>query len=810
MPKQSFGMIRSRFKALWQGIKRHRYKLLTVFLGLSVAYYFCLPRQLFNDPTSTVLFDTKGRLLGAKIATDGQWRFPEPDSLPQKFVAALLTFEDKRFYRHWGIDVWALGRAVRSNFQSGKRVSGASTLTMQVIRLSRGNPPRTFWEKGKEMILATRLECSYSKEQILKLYAAHAPFGGNVVGLEAAAWRYFGRSAHQLSWAEAAMLAVLPNSPALIHLSKNRVQLKAKRDALLQRLWHLGKMDSTTCQLAQLEPIPDEPKPLPQLAPHLLERAHREYVLSKRWKNGILNTTLDADLQSRLMEIANAHHEQLSKNEIHNLAILVTEVGTGNVLAYIGNAPNAGTEQQRDVDIIPSPRSSGSILKPFLYAAMLSDGECLPQQLYPDVPVQFKGYSPKNYELSYQGAVPAAKMVAASLNVPSVYMLQQYGIGRFHQKLKDLGAKTLRFGPEHYGLTLIIGGAETSLWDLGGMYTGMARSLGNFYAYSGRYEVNNYRPVNYLKPLSKGRIALENQDQLQPSAPLTAGAIWHTFEAMQEVVRPEQENAWRAFASSSRVAWKTGTSFGFRDAWAVGCTPRYVVSVWVGNADGEGRPGLIGVVAAAPILFDVFHVLGNPREWFKPPYDEMRLMEVCRQSGHLAGEYCSERDSLWLYQSAKGGSPCPYHQTVNLSSDGQYRVHSDCESPSKMRQEVFFILPTAQENFYTKQHPSYRRLPPLRPDCQGNAPSSRQVDLIYPNNGLVIHVPRNLNEEQSKVVFRAAHRNVKAVLYWHLNDQYLGQTETFHQWSVSPKPGKYKLTVVDEQGESVTRFFEIE
>lgn len=782
-----------------------------LYAVLLLWYYLCLPARLFDVPYSTVLFDREGRLLGAKIAADGQWRFPPVDSVPHKFATALLAFEDKRFRSHWGVDMRALTRAIWQNTSKATKVSGASTISMQVIRLHRQNPPRTLLEKGKEMILATRLEWSYSKDEILRMYATHAPFGGNVVGLETAAWKYFARPAANLSWAESCMLAVLPNSPSLIHISRNRQALKDKRDRLLDRLQAQGSIDSLTCELSKIEPLPEVPPALPNLAPHLLERVYADNLRQKSDSLSICRSSIDANLQGNINDILRRHYAPLSANGIHNAAVLVIDVQSATCLAYVGNMPDVDEAHSPAVDITQAPRSSGSILKPFLYAAMLHDGEMCPNTLFPDIPTHFKGYTPKNYDATYSGAAPASVMIARSLNVPAIYMLHQYGAVRLLHKLRDLGMSTLTQSADHYGLTLILGGAECKLWDLATMYTGMSRALNNFARYDGKYDRDDYKPVSYLLAHSRVPTTALNLQRLHANPPLRASAIWHTFQSMQEVARPGDEHHWRAFQSSHRVAWKTGTSFGFRDAWAVGCTPRYVVAVWVGNANGEGRPGLLGVRAAAPVLFDVFNVLaGNTRQWFAPPYDDMRLQAVCRHSGQRKGEFCPDVDSLWLPVSATATPLCGYHQRVFLSPDGQFRVNSDCASPQNMLADTFFILPAAQEWFYKRQH-LIESPPPWHADCQPSASTQKgELAFLYPpQNDLKIYIPRELSEEQSRVVFEVASKRRVGNIFWHLDDEYIGTTFEIHQLALNPPVGKHTITAVDEEGESISRRFEV-
>lgn len=779
-----------------------------IFFLLGIGYLFCLPRQLFQDPYSTVLEDRNGRLLGARIAADEQWRFPAMDSVPYKFATAIITFEDKRFYSHFGVDPLATGRALRLNISQGEVVSGGSTLSMQVIRMSRKGQGRTIPEKIFEMILASRMEWRYDKEEILALYTSHAPFGGNVVGLDAAAWKYFGRSANKLSWSEAATLAVLPNAPSLIHPGRNRDALQKKRDFLLDKLYQNQSIDSLSCALAKLEPLPQRPKSLPSYAPHLLEKVHQQHLAQKSERT-ILASTLHRETQRQLNEIVKQHYYSLRQNGIHNAAVLLLEVETGDVLAYVGNTPCTADDQGCAVDIIPSRRSTGSILKPFLYASMLNEGELLPDMLVPDVPSYYSGYNPTNYNRSYQGAVPASRALARSLNIPAVRMLSRYGVPRFQHNLQRYGLTTLDRPASEYGLTLVLGGAEASLWDLAGTYASMARSLKHHTYYGGKYDPQAFHAPNYQIDNSQARLVPDQFAQLQTQGPLDAAAIYHTFEAMVEVTRPENEEFWQAFSSSQKIAWKTGTSYGFRDAWAIGCTPEYVVAVWVGNADGEGRPGLVGAKAAAPIMFDVFASLGGSNTWFDTPYDEMSLIPTCRQSGHRASKICPDVDTTWVLNKGLRIEPCPYHEEVFLDQSSVFQVSSECELPLNMTRKAFLVLPPTMEAYYRQTHPDFVPLPSFRPDCLAHQPPQKQMAFIYPRNGTKIYLPRDLDGSLSSVVFEAAHRDPSTIVFWHLDDRYLGDTKELHEMGLQPSVGWHTLSIVDENGEKLSCRFEI-
>lgn len=783
-------------------------KMLFAFLLsfiIIILFWNCLPKPLFREKASTVVVDRNGQLLGALVANDGQWRFPYNRDISVKFRKAIVHFEDKRFYHHPGVDVLAIGRAFLKNIRSHKIKSGGSTLSMQVIRLSRSGKPRTFWNKTIEMIMAVRLEFSYSKEEILALYASHAPYGGNVVGLDAAAWRYFGKGQDQLSWGETATLAVLPNSPSLVHPGKNLLMLKRKRDRLLDKLRAAGEIDEITCISAKAEPLPDKPLALPQYAPHLLTRVFNENVKNKKADGMVAKTTIDKTLQIEVENILERHHRTLKTNGINNAAALVADVETGDVLAYIGNIYDPQEpEFQGDVDVITAPRSTGSILKPFLFASMLSEGDILTTTLVPDIPTQIAGYTPLNFSKEFDGAVSAKRALERSLNIPAVRMLRSYGTEKFNYQLKKIGMTTLVHPADHYGLSIILGGAEGSMWDIAGMYASMARTLVHFGPYKARYDKNDFHPLHYH--LSKEKKSLRPAS-FDNSSVLSAASIWSTFNAMEEVSRPDMESSWREFTSSQRVAWKTGTSFGFRDAWAVGCTPRYVVIVWAGNADGEGRPGLIGVSAAAPIMFDIFKLLKSSA-WFDQPYEEMQQVDICRQSGHRALDICEDRDTMWIPIAGLKTPPCPYHQIVHLDMSGRYRVSSECESPSRMTHQSWFVLPPGQEWYYKSRNPQYRVLPPYRSDC---SPTNKNaaMEFIYPKHSTKIYVPIELNGETGKTVFEVAHRSGDAVIYWHLDEDYLGSTKGTHQMALSPEPGKHIITLVDQQGERLELLFEV-
>jgi penicillin-binding protein 1C len=747
-----------------------------------------IPTDLFREDYSLVVTDRDGHLLGALLSDDGSWRFPPIEAVPRKFETALLAFEDKRYYRHIGVDFAALARALWLNASLGRVASGGSTITMQTARLGLAFRRRGIAEKAAEILVALKLNAVRSKAEVLATFASHAPFGGNVVGLAAAAWRYFGRPAGELSWAESATLAVLPNSPALIHLKKNRGLLLEKRNMLLAKLNAIGAIDDDTLSLSLAEPLPAEPHPIPRLAPHLLSSI--EAGVFGPVKGHLVATTLRADWQRRASEIVRGHLEDLAANGVRNACCIVLENSTGSVAAYVGNSPDVESAPGGYVDIIQQPRSTGSLLKPFLYAAMLHDGLLLPEELVADVPTRFPGFTPENNTRSYRGAVPAYMALARSLNIPAIRLLGKYGVDKFCADLKTMGMTTLFRPAAEYGLPLVIGGAEGTLWDLAGMFAGLARSA--------RGAERPYFAASILPGAdrsSEGRRLF------------CQGAAYLTLDALLRVQRPGAGESWESFSSSRPIAWKTGTSQGFRDAWAIGVTREYTVGVWVGNADGEPRPELGGTAAAAPILFAVFDMLPDS-PWFDEPLHELVGVEVCARSGLPPGPSCDRVKSVDVPVSAHLPQPCPYCVTVHLDPTGRFRTNASLERGGPMRNVSWFVLPPAMEWYYRQGNADYRVLPPYKQGAErdeGLAP----LGIIYPQPGSAIYIPRELDGTRGRVVAEAVHRNMHARVFWHLDADYLGETKDLHVMAIAPPPGEHTLTLIDENGEMIERRFTV-
>jgi len=775
-------------------LKRRKFSLLFIF-SVVVYFTFCLPKVLFNDPCSTILYSKEGDLLNAHIAKDGQWRFPAHKSVPEKFSQALIAFEDRSFNRHLGVSFKALGRAFYQNIKAGKIVSGASTITMQVARLSRRNK-RTYVEKLIELFWATRMELRYSKEEILALYASHAPFGGNVVGLEAASWRYFGLPPEELSWAAATTLAVLPNAPGLIYPGKNHGTLMKKRNAVLKYLFEHGTIDQLTYELAIEEPLPNKPNKLPSFAPHLLVQ-----LLKQGHEGKSISTTITKKNQQEFTQLLNDYQQNLSSNYIHNSALLVIDTELNEVVAYVGNGATDNNYQQH-VDIIQSPRSTGSILKPFLYAVMLQEGQLHGDMLLPDIPLRFSDFAPKNFVNQYDGAVRAKHALARSLNVPAVYLLSKYGADKFLHVLQKLKFKHINRSAEDYGLSLILGGAEASLWDICKTYVGMAKTLRHY------TQTNQYNATTWEFPKLITTEPQKSDENTSYSTFFDAASIYLMFNALTEVNRPGDEANWKHFSSTQKIAWKTGTSFGNRDAWSVGYNGKYVVGVWVGNATGEGRPNLVGAYAAAPIMFDVFSRLKPSEKWIEKPHEELINLTICVESGFRNSQACTKLDTIQAHFNAINTPSCNFHKRILTDSLHNYQYFINCAPKQATELVDWFVLPPIQAWYYQQRNPSYKNMPPFHPQCVSMEQETKFA-LIYPENRSVLVQTKDMTGVENGFVFEAKHTRDDATLFWHLNATFLGTSETIHKLNAIVPPGKHTLTVVDNNGDQVRVAFEV-
>ena len=568
-----------------------------------------------------------------------------------------------------------------------------------------------------------------------------------------------------------------------MHPGKNSSELLRKRNRLLEKLFVHEVIDSMTYSLAIMEEIPLKPNPLPNTTFHLLDFAIKSGMEGTR-----ITTTIDRNLQESISAKLDNYVKILAQNDIRNACAMMISLKDNSVKAYVGNS-NHDKSGAKFVDLIQAPRSSGSILKPFLYAKAMDAGLIHSKSLLRDVPISINKFSPSNFDKRFEGVVPAGDALARSLNVPATLLLQDYGVQLFHNDLKQLGFSNINRSPGNYGLTLILGGAEVSLWNVMGAYSQQAKLLKDY--------DNDEIGTEGVK------LWVDSEGSKSVSGLISPGSWWLTSEALTEVQRPGLDKNWKNFSSSRRIAWKTGTSHGFRDAWAVGYDSEHIVGVWIGNAEGDGRPGLTGVSVAAPLMFQILQQVKS-NTWFANPKSDLKYINLCAESGNIPTLVCP----LVEVQIAKKSNLqviCSVHKKI-LLNENKERVYQDCKT-SRSIDTVWFSLDPIASHYYKKSHYDYQPLPPFSKACI--APDDQSLAIIYPSDNSDIVVPKGLDGKEEMVLLEAASNNENTTLFWHLNDKYIGSTLGIHELSLALSPGDHSLLVMDENGNTVSNNFQV-
>jgi penicillin-binding protein 1C len=536
---------------------------------------------------STTIVDRHGKLLRAYAMADGRWRLPvhAATDVDPTYLKLLFAYEDRRFYSHGGVDPLALGRAAVQLATRGHIVSGGSTITMQLARLMEPRRQRSIYAKLRQMVRAVEIERRMSKDQILDLYLTMAPYGGNLEGIRAASIAYFGKEPKRLSLSESALLVALPQSPENRRLDRYPNAARAARDRVLDRMVEDGVVSEADAAAAKAAAVPKLRKPMPILAPHSADRA-----MSSVKNKPVIAVTLDASLQQALETLA--HDRALTLGPNISVAILAVDNASGEVLARVGSPDYFDDRRAGQVDMTRAVRSPGSTLKPFIYGMAFEDGFVHPESLIDDRPIRFGSYAPENFDMTFQGTVPVRKALQMSLNVPAVALLDRVGASRLSSRLKQAGADLVLPKDETPGLAMGLGGVGITLQDLVALYSGLAR-LGN---------------ARQLLEIQSQRGEEREGERL-----LDQVAAWQVGNVLLGTPPPEN-------GVHNRIAFKTGTSYGYRDAWSIGFDGRMTIGVWVGRPDGAPVPGIAGRTAAAPILFDAFARSGRlPAALPRPP-----------------------------------------------------------------------------------------------------------------------------------------------------------------------------------------------
>ncbi len=717
--------------------------------------------KIFEDRYSVSVLDNNGKIMGVYLNKDEQWHLKSADEIPEKLKTAVMFFEDKNFYSHNGVDFFAVIRALKDNIFEGRR-TGASTITMQAVKMAQPKE-RSYFNKYLEIVHAFKLEKYYKKDEILKMYLNNAPYGGNIVGYKTASYMYFRKSPKELTWSEAALLAVLPNSPGLMNVEKNREKLIEKRNFLLKKLYEKNFINERQYRISLKEPVPDKRYSFPALAPHLVRRLVNENKDKK-----IIKSTIDSEIQKKTEKAVKDYSEFLKLSGINNTAVLIINNKNYEVTAYAGSQDFYDFKNNGQVDGITAKRSPGSLLKPFLYAKVIDEGIAAPQSKILDVPLYFSNFSPQNANKKYYGMVEMRDALIKSLNIPFVELLKDYGEDKFFYFLKDI----LNFedrNPERYGLSLILGTKEFTMEEIGILYSGLA-NYGNF------------------KNLKYTEESTEEGRQL-----FTKGASYLTLTTMRELERPGVEKFYR---EKNPVSWKTGTSHGRRDGWAAGVTPEWTVVVWTGNFTGEGNPNLTGVYTGGNLLFNILKFLPKTEKEFVMPND-LEKIKVDSETGYRL-KYDIPYKEIFYPKDAKPLKVSPYYKKIFVNKNGEETDSRD-ESFNEREEKYILVYPLEIVNYFVRENLDVSNI-------FSEKTAEKTIKFIYPKNNLKIIVPKDFDGEKSLIVKIANIKNQE--LYWYVNKEYAGKSREKER-SFNFKKGKYEIAVVSESGETAKINFQV-
>lgn len=768
-------LLRSRFIQKPIIFLRRRHWLRRIlFLFLFLGSCFFLLDLIFPFrpiiPYSQLIIAADGSALHGLLARDDKWRMKtERTDISPTMKTAFLEKEDKWFYWHFGVNPIAVARAAVNNVMAWKTTSGASTITMQVARLLEPKN-RTIWNKLLEMFRAVQLEVHYSKEEILELYLNLVPYGGNIEGVKAASLLYFGTLPEKLSLAQIVALTIIPNRPTSLALGKNNEAIVIERNRWLQRFAAEGGVfPPEDIQAALAEPLDAVRRDPPKFARHLAVRLARQFP-----DEPIIRSTIVPVIQQKVQNLAYNYARRWALSGVFNAAVIVINNQTGDVEGYVGNPDFDDAAHQGQVDGVKAVRSPGSTLKPLVYGMAFDAGIITPKTVITDVPVNFDGFAPENFNRKYNAAVPVEKALAFSLNVPAVKLMSALRPATVTDKLIQAGFRQIAADKKQLGLSTILGGCGVRLEELAALYTSFARK-------------GRYHPLRFIRD-SRGE---DSVTIISPQAAYMLGEI------LTQPVRPDLPRNAESSFRVPKIAWKTGTSYGRRDAWSVGFNRRYTIGIWVGNFTGTGVPELTGADAATPLLFAIFNALeySGANEWFTPPVGlDFRL--VCAETGLPPADFCTNQVIDYYIPGISATRRCEHRRMVFISPDSAISYCGSCLPANGYIKADYPNLPPELIAFYESEHISYPKIPEHNPDCSRIFGEHPPV-ITSPVNNKTYIIERG--EDQKIMLSCTANNDVKTV-YWYVNDRFVGSESVGKPVFFAPQPGEMKISCSDDKG----------
>lgn len=742
-----------------------------IFVLLLIVLNLLFPLRV-SITYSTLIQDEKGALLHAYLSPDQKWRmYTELNEIAPLLKKTIIEKEDQYFYYHPGVNPAAMARAFFKNLLTGRRSSGASTITMQVARALEPKS-RTYWHKAVEVFRAFQLEWNYSKDEILQMYVNLVPYGGNIEGMKAASWIYFNKNPDHLSLAEITALSIIPNRPSSLVIGKNNDRIVAERNKWLVRFKESGLFSEKEIKDALDEPLLASRNIGPKFVPHLAAELRKSSN-----PNVVATTQLEMQLQAEKIVADYVRGKQLQG--IHQAAVVVIENETRKVLVYVGSANFKDTIDAGQVNGVRAIREPGSTLKPFLYGMAFDEGLVTPKTVVSDVPVSYSGYAPENYDKQFNGKVSIEYALEHSLNIPAVNMLNKIGTEAFIDKLSEGGLKQIQKDRKKLGLSLVLGGCGASLLELTSLYSAL--------------------PNNglFLPPI------LTREDSLKQAKPirvLSEPACYMLHETLSKVNRPDFPLNWQSTEHMPKIAWKTGTSYGRRDAWSIGYNRKYTIGVWLGNFNGTGVAGLSGANTATPLLFQLFNTFSYDEDeaWFNMP-KSCAWRQVCGESGLLPEPSCEHLVTDYFIPLISSQEHCKSKEEIMVSIDNRISYCKTCAPASGYVSKLFPVLAPELKQYYLDHHVAFAQIPPHNPNCErvfkSNAPR-----ITSPQNGheYIINTKR---KEPLQLSCQVA--NDVARVYWYVNDRFYKEAAPGSKLYFVPDPGKNKVSCTDDKGRNV-------
>jgi len=744
--------------------------------GVAAAWIVPLPERM-ELPGSRMVLYSDSSPMSVHISPDDKWRIPvNIDGVDDAYMKALIRFEDKRFHYHPGFDPIAIARAAVRNVSERRIVSGASTITMQLVRLLEPRP-RTVRSKLVEILRAMQIELRLTKREILALYLQYLPFGGNIEGVEAAAAAYFGHRASDLTPFETAYLLSVPQDPENRRPTPEHVEpMKIIIARTARRLCDSGIFGRKQFEEALgAEPL-SSVKPFPRNAMHV-----SNYLL-ERFGDAAIRSTISREAQAAAETAIASYRREFNLMGIHNAAAVVIDNSNGEVLAAVGNFDFMDEKNHGQVIGFAAPRSPGSAMKPFIYAMAIDRGMALPSYLVEDIPVRYAGYRPINYDRKFRGLVTLEDALSKSLNIPFVNLLKRVGLSSYLAFLRRCGITTLEGEKGYYGLSVAIGGMETKLSELANMYAMLARN-------------GLFMDLHWTK----------DKRRRKPKRLLSPGATYLTRKTLRIKDRPDFPGSRRSTSPAADIFWKTGTSSRHRDAWALGSTHGYTAGIWVGNFDGKSSRHIVGTERAGPILFDILETLSK-KEPYRPedgPTEDLVEVRVCALSGRIAGPHCPHGKYVKAVATATPVEKCPYHVEYLIDAETGYRLNPTCREGRNVVARVFTVLPASVRRWVGDRNIDATDPPPMSPSCS-TVSTRKSITIISPKSEAVFFVVPGLKADRQEIPLEADAGSDVGEIFWFVNGKFIAASAPRNRVWLTPRPGEYEVRAMDASGRGDT------